>query len=72
VTGAKRISDRREATAPNDIWTVDFKGWWRSADQLKCEPLTVRDLFSRYLLIVKPLEDGKAETVGCDLNFSVP
>ena len=63
VTGTKRISDRREPTVPNDVWTVDFKGWWRSADLLKCEPLTVRDLFSRYLLTVKPLEDGKTETV---------
>jgi len=44
------------ATVPNDVWTVDFKGWWRSRDGLRCEPLTVRDGFSRYLLAVEVLE----------------
>jgi transposase InsO family protein len=39
--------------APNDLWTVDFKGWWRSHDGDRCEPLTVRDAFSRYLLCAK-------------------
>lgn len=37
----------------NDLWTVDFKGWWRARDGERCEPLTVRDAFSRYVLIVK-------------------
>jgi len=44
------------ANAPNDAWTVDFKGWWRSLDGYRCEPLTVRDKFSRYILAVEPLE----------------
>jgi len=38
------------ATEPNEVWTVDFKGWWRTADGARCEPLTVRDAFSRYVL----------------------
>ncbi len=33
--------------APNDVWTVDFKGWWRTRDGKRFEPLTVRDAFSR-------------------------
>jgi len=37
-------------TAPNDLWTVDFKGWWRAGDGARCEPLTVRDACSRYVL----------------------
>jgi transposase InsO family protein len=40
------------AEQPNDVWTVDFKGWWRSHDGSKCEPLTVRDAFSRFVLAV--------------------
>lgn len=40
------------AEAPNEVWTVDFKGWWRSADRQRCEPLTVRDAFSRLVLCV--------------------
>jgi len=38
------------AHAPNDVWTVDFKGWWRTLNGDKCEPLTVRDAYSRFLL----------------------
>ena len=38
------------AEAPNDIWTVDFKGWWKTQDGARCEPLTVRDAFSRFVL----------------------
>jgi transposase InsO family protein len=36
--------------APNDLWTMDFKGWWRALNRERCEPLTVRDAFSRFVL----------------------
>lgn len=39
-----------QALAPNDVWSVDFKGWWRSLDGARCEPLTVRDACSRFVL----------------------
>lgn len=42
-------------TACNEAWTVDFKGWWRTRDGERCEPLTVRDGFSRYILAIKVL-----------------
>jgi transposase InsO family protein len=29
---------------------VDFKGWFRTRDGRRCEPLTVRDVFSRFVL----------------------
>lgn len=51
------------AQQPNELWTVDFKGWWHSSDQQRCEPLTVRDAYSRYLLCVRPLADACSETV---------
>jgi putative transposase len=43
------------ARASNDVWTVDFKGWWRTRDGTRCEPLTVRDAFSRFVLAVEPV-----------------
>lgn len=46
-----------QARAANQVWTVDFKGWWRTVDGRRVEPLTVRDLFSRYLLTVRLLPD---------------
>jgi transposase InsO family protein len=36
----------------HEVWTVDFKGWYRTASGLRVEPLTVRDLHSRYVLCV--------------------
>jgi transposase InsO family protein len=41
------------ADTPNAVWTVDFKGWWLTLDGSKCEPLTVRDAHSRYVLAIK-------------------
>lgn len=41
------------ARAPNDVWTVDFKGWWRTTDGARVEPLTVRDGYSRYVLLIE-------------------
>lgn len=35
---------------PNDLWTADFKGEFRTGDRQLCYPLTVADRFSRYLL----------------------
>jgi len=40
------------AQKPNDVWTVDFKGWFRTGDGTRVEPLTVRDLASRYILAI--------------------
>lgn len=39
-----------QPTAPNHVWTVDFKGWFRTRDGQRVDPLTVRDLFSRFIL----------------------
>jgi transposase InsO family protein len=43
------------ATAPNEEWTVDFKGWWKTGDGARAEPLTVRDAATRYILDVRLL-----------------
>ncbi len=42
--------------APNDLWTVDFKGWFRTGDGRRCEPLTLSDAYSRYLLRCQAVE----------------
>jgi putative transposase len=36
--------------APNEIWTADFKGHFRTRDGRYCYPLTVVDGWSRYIL----------------------
>ena len=50
-------------TSANDLWTVDFKGWWRTKDGAKCEPLTVRDAFSRFVLSVRLMTRTRTEDV---------
>jgi transposase InsO family protein len=42
----------RVARRCNEVWSADFKGWFRTGDGGRCEPLTVRDVYSRYLLAV--------------------
>ena len=49
------------ATMPNAEWPIDFKGWFRTRDGSRCDPLTVTDSASRYLLaavIVPPTHAG--------------
>lgn len=36
--------------APNDVWSADFKGQFKTGDGLYCYPLTVADGYSRFLL----------------------
>jgi putative transposase len=36
--------------APNDLWCIDFKGWFRTADGQRCDPLTITDADSRFLI----------------------
>lgn len=50
-------------TRSNRVWTVDFKGWFRTQDGQRVEPLTVRDLFSRYVLSIRLLKDQSWEGV---------
>ncbi len=58
-----REHERLVARAPNDLWTVDFKGWWRTRDRKRFEPLTVRDAFSRYVLCLQMLGSTRADVV---------
>jgi hypothetical protein len=39
-----------EPLQPNEVWTVDFKGWFSLGNGQRCDPLTVCDRYSRYLL----------------------
>lgn len=51
------------AKAPNDIWTIDFKGWWRTRSGDRVDPLTIRDAFSRFVLVSELVETCTASNV---------
>jgi transposase InsO family protein len=60
VSGRKRARLRAcgngpwpQAEGPNAVWTGDHKGWFRTRDGWRCEPLTVMDASSRYLLALE-------------------
>ena len=59
----KRLQTMVRAERPNQVWTIDFKGWWYTRDRARFEPLTVRDEYSRYLLCAQAMEDARTETV---------
>jgi transposase len=53
---------RFEHENPNDLWQMDFKGHFATADG-RCHPLTLLDDHSRYSLLIKACKDEQAETV---------
>jgi putative transposase len=59
----------------NAVWCADFKGWFRTSDGNRCDPFTLSDAYSRYLLrcqavlrpdysSVKPLFDAAFREYG--------
>ena len=62
ATEAGRLSSGAKAKGVNEIWTVDFKGWWHGTEG-RCEPLTVRDEFSRFLLELRQVPNARSHTV---------
>jgi putative transposase len=49
--------------AANDVWCIDFKGWFLTGDGKKCEPLTITDAYSRYLLRCQALARNDTDHV---------
>ena len=45
-----RQQELTAAAEPNTLWCADFKGWFLAGDGRRCEPLTICDAASRYLL----------------------
>ena len=57
-----RLNRMLEAHEPNDVWCIDFKGWWRSDGEV-CEPFTVRDKHSRKVLCARLMTGKTTEHV---------
>jgi transposase InsO family protein len=58
-----RLTMPVKAERPNQIWTIDFKGWWYTRDRSRFEPLTIRDGYSRCVLCAQALDNACTETV---------
>jgi len=53
----------QSAAEPNQLWCADFKGWFRTLDQDRIDPLTISDATSRYLLRCQAVEKTDGERV---------
>jgi transposase InsO family protein len=58
VKRRRRALDQRRlpfaaVEAANDEWSTDFKGWFRTGDQERVDPLTMTDSHSRFLIEVE-------------------
>jgi transposase InsO family protein len=51
------------ADGPNRVWCADFKGWFRTADGERIDPLTISDAHSRYLLRCQAVEKTDTDRV---------
>ncbi|MGE5048663.1 MAG: integrase core domain-containing protein [Deltaproteobacteria bacterium] len=49
----RRSDPLGHADKPNAVWAMDFKGWFLLGDGTRCDPLTLTDAWSRYLLCCK-------------------
>ncbi len=58
-----RLASGLKASTPNEVWSVDFKGWWKDRSGRRIEPLTVRDEHSRMILEMRALEDARTQSV---------
>lgn len=52
---AKTVDPLGEPNFSNDLWSMDFKGWWLTNEGEKYEPLTLMDSHSRFLLCCQKL-----------------
>lgn len=60
---ARGTGELHPAQQANQVWAIDFKGWRRTQDGTRCEPLTVTDQATRYLLCCQGLESTRTELV---------
>lgn len=63
--------------APNQTWTTDFKGEFRTGDRRYCYPLTLRDGFSRFVLrcdglLARTLDDTQRRFTRAFVEYGLP
>jgi len=71
VVSPRKRRNRRQPSAPpvvdafkpNEVWSIDYKGWFRVGDGTRCDPLTVNDVFSRASLECRAMVAPKLEDV---------
>lgn len=60
---AARATPLAVPNGPNAVWAMDFKGYFLVGDGERCDPLTVTDGFSRFLLCCEALPNQRGVAV---------
>ena len=47
----------------NAVWSADLKGWFMTGDNRRCDPLTITDNYSRYLIRCQAVQPVSEETL---------
>jgi transposase InsO family protein len=61
--GAPQLTPLTSEDAANRVWGMDFKGWFRTGDGERCDPFSLSDLASRYVLRLQALDKPDGEHV---------
>jgi putative transposase len=56
------------AVESNEVWTIDFKGEFRTGDGIYCYPLTLQDAYSRYVLVISAQQGCHGAAVRTELE----
>lgn len=65
---AARTAPLSHCLLPNDVWCGDFKGWFTIGESTKCEPFTLTDGASRFLMRCLQLNSNDTEHVWAILD----
>lgn len=57
-----------QSLTPNDLWAADFKGWFKTSDGTRIDPLTVTDGASRYLIRCRAVAETNGDNVRAQLT----
>jgi transposase InsO family protein len=74
---APSVSPLYPADEANQVWGIDFKGWFRTSDGSRCDPLSISDLASRYVIRLQAVTRPDGEHVwpvveAAFIEFGVP
>jgi transposase InsO family protein len=58
---------RFEYDYPNELWQIDYKGYFKLLNRQSCHPLTITDDHSRFNICLRACQDQKTETVQNEL-----
>ncbi len=59
----RAASTQTPANEPNAVWCIDVKGWFRTGDRDRCNPLTITDQHSRFLIACQHLDRVNHDSV---------